>query len=388
LADQPPSALDTITVALLEPVDPDNAASPANDSERLLFRNLYDNLVRLDCHGDVRPGLAGLWTTAPEGNGWVLTLREGAKFLSGTAMSAADVVRKLKVLATSDSAASRALGIDSAIGLDEKRVRIVVRDGIGDSAPRFLADPALAMIESLPPALGSEAGTIAIPLRGNLPAIDFRFLLQRDPRDALDRDVDLVVTRDPLLVEYVSSRSEFSIHPLPWSRTYALLEPAKEPGGLAGSLNLADIKSSLAKDVVRTGARAAEPPYWWSDLASCPAGSSRPAGSPSSRVAYRQDDEVAQGLAERIVALAPTAEGLRAAGLDAEAFAAAVRGGADRAYIIGLPRKSLAPCRDRPVWPEGARLVPLIDTRAYAIVGDGAPPLQVEWDGTVRVGEP
>ncbi|HET9465397.1 MAG TPA: hypothetical protein VFO71_07705 [Gemmatimonadales bacterium] len=388
LADQPPGAPDTISVALLEPVDPDNAASPANDSERLLFRNLYDNLVHLDCQHEVRPGLAGLWTPAPGGNGWVLTLREGAELPSGIAMSAADVRGKIKALATSDRATLRALGIDSALALDAKRVQIVLREGAGDSAPRLLADPALAMTESVPPALGSEAGTIAISRRGNLPVIDFRFLLQRDPRDALDRDIDLVVTRDPLLVEYASSRSDFRVHPLPWSRTYALLEPENQAGGLAGSLDLTEIKSSLAKDVVRAGARAAEPPDWWSALGACPAGSPRPTASPSSRVAYHQDDDVARALAERAVALAPTSAGLRAVGLDAEAFAAAVRDGADRGYIVGLPRESLAPCRDRPLWPEGARLVPLIDTRGWAIVRKGAPPLTVEWDGTVRVVTP
>jgi hypothetical protein len=39
-------------------------------------------------------------------------------------------------------------------------------------------------------------------------------------------------------------------------------------------------------------------------------------------------------------------------------------------------------------FPVGARIQPLIDTRAYAIVRKGSPPLTVEWDGTVRVAEP
>jgi hypothetical protein len=74
--------------------------------------------------------------------------------------------------------------------------------------------------------------------------------------------------------------------------------------------------------------------------------------------------------------------------LDAAAFETSVRGGTERAYVVGLPRQSLAPCRDASMWPEGARLLPLIDTRAYAIVRKGAPPLTVDWDGTIRVAEP
>jgi hypothetical protein len=38
--------------------------------------------------------------------------------------------------------------------------------------------------------------------------------------------------------------------------------------------------------------------------------------------------------------------------------------------------------------PPGVRSLPLIDTRAYAIVRKGVPPLTVEWDGTLRVGGP
>jgi hypothetical protein len=88
------------------------------------------------------------------------------------------------------------------------------------------------------------------------------------------------------------------------------------------------------------------------------------------------------------VALASTSAGLRAVGLDAAEFARAVRRRTERAYVIGLPRQSLAPCRDASIWPRGAPLLPLIDTRAYAIVRKGTPPLTVEWDGTIRLVEP
>lgn len=366
-----PNQLDTLTVALLEPVDLGHAMAPVNDSERLLFRNLFENLIRVDCERAVRPGLAEFWTADSGGRGWILTLREGATF------PVADI---------RDSASARAIGIDSAFQLDDRRLRVLTRGT--DSLPRFLADPALVLIDSLASGGGSGEGSLLVPRRGRLPVIDFRFPLQRDARDALDGEVDLVVTRDPVLVDYVSNRVEFATFALPWSRTYALLEGGNRQENLGSVLREASVRSSLARDAVRAGARAAEPPYWWSDHSSCPATSTRYSGTPSSRVAYRKDDEVARGLAERIVALASTSTGLRAVGLEAAEFATAVRGGTERAYVIGLPRQSLAPCRDASMWPAGAQLLPLIDTKAYAIVRKGAPPLTVEWDGTLRVVEP
>ena len=52
---------DTLRIALLEPVDAGHAPTPANDAERLVFRQLYEPLVRVDCAGVVRPGLASRW---------------------------------------------------------------------------------------------------------------------------------------------------------------------------------------------------------------------------------------------------------------------------------------------------------------------------------------
>ena len=37
------------TVAVSNPIDPSNAPHPSNDSERLVFRQLYETLVRVDC---------------------------------------------------------------------------------------------------------------------------------------------------------------------------------------------------------------------------------------------------------------------------------------------------------------------------------------------------
>ena len=79
------------TVGLSDRIDPSNAPRPSNASERLLFRQLYETLVRVDCMGRVRPGLAASWRLDGDGRTWIVTLREGARFSDGTAVTAADV---------------------------------------------------------------------------------------------------------------------------------------------------------------------------------------------------------------------------------------------------------------------------------------------------------
>ncbi|HEY0350707.1 MAG TPA: hypothetical protein VGC48_01220, partial [Gemmatimonadales bacterium] len=95
-------------------------------------------------------------------------------------------------------------------------------------------------------------------------------------------------------------------------------------------------------------------------------------------------DAVARGLAERLVALAGTGSSVRAAALDPQELAAALRDQTERAVVIAVPRESLAPCHDASAWPGGSSIQPLIDTRARAIIRRGSPPLTVDWDGTLR----
>src|SRR5690349_14603079 len=48
-------------VGLTESVSPANAPVPQNDSERLLFGQAYDTLVRAGCDSSVQPALASTW---------------------------------------------------------------------------------------------------------------------------------------------------------------------------------------------------------------------------------------------------------------------------------------------------------------------------------------
>jgi len=71
---------DTLTVALLGSVDPAHAPVAVSDAERLVFAQLYEPLVHVDCAGRVVPGLADSWRVDSGGRRWTFTLRRDAQF--------------------------------------------------------------------------------------------------------------------------------------------------------------------------------------------------------------------------------------------------------------------------------------------------------------------
>jgi hypothetical protein len=365
---------------LLDPIElsVSHVQRPTNDSERLLFRNLFDNLIRMDCREVIRPGLAESWTSDSNGAVWTFNLREKAARFGASATAGATGIM------ASAWTGGKIQGVDSVQAVSDRILRIFLSRRT-DSVPRFLADPALSLVNGLADDGSDSTGAIQLPASGTRPVIDFLFPLTGDPRDVLDRQVDLLVSRDPSLIEYAASRTEFDTFALPWTRTYVLLQPA---GAKALAVTLSDAeRQSLARDAVRADARPAEPLQWWNKVDGC-VGTIAEASDLSGRIVYISGDDVARALAARAVALAAAGSGLRAVGVVASEFTTLLRRGAERAYILALPRQTLAPCRETAALPRGARIHPLIDTRAYAMVRKGAPPLTVDWDGTVRVVEP
>jgi hypothetical protein len=352
---------------------------PSNDSEQLLFPQYFETLVRLDCMGNPRPGLAKWWSADETGRVWTFVLPDG-RFADGSLETAPRVVSNWR----EREATVRELGIESVAVLDSNRL-VVTLSQRADSAPHLFANPALA-VSRAPSRLAPDGDILVVQSDGPAPtAIHFRVEPNSDLRDALDRGADLVVTRDPALVDYVAERAEFATFPLPWSRTYVMIQPAGVQ--LLDMVRVETQRRSLARDAVSADARAAEPPLWLNKLASCPASVASGPTATSSRIVYLRGDEVSRGLAERMVALAGSGTGLRAAALEPSEFARLLRTGSERAYVVALSSHALASCMSAD-WPDGARTQPLIETRAYAIVRRGAPSLTVDWDGTVRVGSP
>jgi hypothetical protein len=316
--------------------------------------------VRLDCEGHPSPGLAVSWSRDSSARYWTLDLDTPSTWTAGTLAAAwwAD---------PDASAALRWAGVESLVPLDERRLVL------GFSAPQpeppaVLADRSLGV----PP---TSPRRISV-----LPKLD-----SGDLRDAIDRGVDLVQTSDPDVIEYASRRPGLTTVPLPWNRAYLLLLPWRSAGvGAAIPLDTAAFRAALARDAVRTDARAAEPRSWWDHAGTCrrepvPPGRRREVAN---TVVYRAADPVARGLAERIVALAGAPE-LAARGLDDKSFVSALASGSERAFVVAVPLHATAPCRESAGWPLTITAVPLIETRPHAILRRGTPPLTVEWDGTL-----
>lgn len=304
------------------------------------------------------------------------------------------------------------------------------RSGTGPYRPRAPAGPVAGGRASLIPARPEDSALFparpeGAPEAGAQAAVTLRSV-DRDPRDALDAGADLVVTGNPDAVAYAVARPDFAAVALPWSRIYVLLVPPDTgPGserrgppetGTAGHPNGLDLVSSaearaaLARDAVRVEARGAEPPFWWEtpcpDTARADATPSAPGpappsgppplpgpvppsgrgrGVPHSRIGYPANDPTARDLAARLVALGVLGPRSSAVGLAPDDLAASLRAAALAGYVVSLPRAPLVPCAERPDWPAGSRLVPLVETRMRALVRRGAAAFTVDWDGGIRL---
>ena len=266
------------TVALTDRIDPSNAPHPSNESERLLFRQLYETLARADCMGRLVPGLAASWRLDGDGRTWIVTLREGARFSDGTPVTAADV----RASWTRDSIGGELQPhvsrlVESIVASDDQTLAIRLRSQRVDM-PLALAHPDLAVAKdvadsrwpigtrsariapdgNVPSASASSAITIA---RDNLPPIRF-LVAPGDPRDLLDKGVDLLLTRDPAALDYAATLPQFQSVPLAWQRTHVLLAPGRSRSSPSLS---EEARQVLADDAVRGEARGAQGPFWWTD---------------------------------------------------------------------------------------------------------------------------
>ena len=325
-------------------------------------------LIRLDCTGAARPAAVEAWAPDSTRRTWTLTLASSALDINAASAAAEWWTRP-------DAATTlRNARIASIVPLDELRL-VATFDRSFDSVPPIFADPSLALVTDSGPAMGTT------------------FTLRRltgDPRDALDGGADILLADDHELLAYARARSELVVHPLPWSRIYALVIPPGQRG--FEDLIPADsaaFRAELARDAVRVDARAAAGSYWWADAAAV---CSQLEESPTTTVrglwttSPDWNDPVARALAERLVALSPKPMRVTG-GLDRRSPIPAIHSERGRAYVVPLPRTALVPCREIAAWPTGATVVPLIETRRSVVVRRGVPPLTVEFDGRLRAAD-
>jgi len=255
-----------------------------------------------------------------------------------------------------------------------------------------------------------------------------------DARDLLEAEADVMVTGDPDVIEYAVSRPHLEAVPLPWSRKYILLSTTRVLGIRLGDRLPGfgrDFTDALARDTVPRVSRGHEESAWWKSLDSCgneaesrgrnvsaASLASMPEPGERLRIIYDREDPVARGLAERIVGLGaagpdgpPAAAQLEAAvpglakdpgvlsaaGVSEEELKAGLAKGDQFAYIIWIPLDPAGPCREtgrlieRAFWLSrlGGRLdeaiLPLVDTRRYAILRKGTAGLSIDWSGDIRI---
>ena len=385
-----------------------------------MFAQLYETLIDIDCEGHAYPGLAASWTLDATRTRVTLVLRDGARFWNGKPVLASDVLAAWRATAGRSTESNLARRVADGTTIVDDRTLTV---SLPDTAWLVLADPALAVYQAQAGAVWAEGSgsyrvaertaadeplTLAPVSTTANPTLVIRSRGNNDARDAIDDGVDVLVTDDPMAVSYAATRSNLGAVALPWSHTYALALPNANSSDAAALAPLARdrdaLTASLARDAVHAEARAAQPPYWWIGIQGCQRIARGTAPSPAdgrrlSRVVYRRDDRVARGLAERLVALG---RGATAAALSPDNFARALRAGDELAYVVELDRMSLSHCEDLAVlesaapWLAGgpgegittATLIPLIDTRARAIVNRERVSAMIDWEGTLRISGP
>jgi hypothetical protein len=434
---------DTVTFALLDAVEPEHAPWARNASERLLFGQLYETLIYVDCRESVQPGLAGSWKSAQRGRRWMFELREDARFWDGTLLTAEDVKRSWQEQIINHTV------IDS-VAADGDRVLHVFFKQRQTEVPRLLSAPAFAIVKQTEasrwpmgsgtyqidastgrsPGISGRSITVRPAFDNKGPVITFRETSAYDTRDLLDNVIDVMLTTDPAVLEYAAGRSQLATVALPWNRTYLLLSTSRVEAIRRGTLPRdisSDLSAGLARDAVRSDARGSRSPFWWTNLSHCGTLSATipglppfPRGDDAStgqyRVLYDLDDPTARDLAQRIVALAatdPTASPeaasiisavpglssgparLVAEGATTGELNSSLRRGSAFAYIISVPRRPSDPCDearqlvDRAPWfaeiEISRAVIPLVDTRANAIVRRDQVELIADWYGDIFV---
>jgi hypothetical protein len=389
------AARDTLSVALPEPVDPAHAPAPKNDTERLVFRQLYETLIRVDCTGRVLPGLARSAERSAR-DAWTFTLRDEARFWDGAPVTSRDVLAAWR-------ARDEALAQNVTI-IDEHT--LTVRQP--DTPFQPFADPALSVSKPAPgggwpigtgahwvtgaPTSGSDL-LLASPVPpATRPVLKLATAAATRLRDALDEGADLLLTGDPAVLEYARTRPGHRDVPLEWHRTYVLLAPGRTNRGFGA------IRRESLREAVHLDARAAEAPgdgqFWFTDVRSCSLPQVRDPTEPAARrqrVVYDQTDRSAADLAARLVGLGAVGPHAVATGLAPSAFAATFETARDAAYVLALPRRVFDVCRaarELPPWIPSGTIEPLVDVRWHAVARRGVARLTVDWDGTLRLGAP
>ncbi|HET8622409.1 MAG TPA: hypothetical protein VFM14_02500 [Gemmatimonadales bacterium] len=353
VAGQSGREVDTLDV-LFDP-EPGTSLPPVTGSDWFSWAHTYETLVRLDCTGVPRPALAASWRPGDDGRSWIVETRSASSLPSEAVTQAVDQLPARLAQA----------GFTSVVRDGDHQLHVSF-DHPSDSVPAILADLSLAMRRSALPLAGAPSRPVlrALPRPSDL-------------RDAIDDGMPIVVTTDPVTLDYARRRPDREVVPLPWSAVYVLVSPHPFPAAADDRF-----RAALAQDVVRAEARAAGAEYWWSNCGSGPGA----AEARDSLLAYPARDPSAASLAARLVALGVA--GPRGAVLPMEPGEIPHRlGRGDLAgAVVALPVELGGPC-PRSI-PAGYVVTPLVETRAHLVGRRDGPAIRRDAFGVLRVDGP
>ncbi len=233
-----------LRLGLPGPVSSLDAPLAVTEAERHIFANLYETLVRVDCDGAARPGLASTWAAFDGGRTWVFVLRPGATFWDGVPVSAADVIaswrRGAQIRAARGEPATGGaldLGRGAAVAAGRDTVVIHLPQPL-ERLPLLLANPSLVTARSGPGAWPLGTGPCRVDTAPGLAdtlrlrpnpahprAPRWSTLTVVDTQAARgDGNLDAVVVRERDAVAMWQRRG-LRAHPLPWDRVYLLACP-------------------------------------------------------------------------------------------------------------------------------------------------------------------
>jgi hypothetical protein len=396
-------------IGVVDPVDFSLAPHPRSDGEGLLFATIHPPLVRLDCRGRLQAGVAAGWEPGEPGE-WRLAI-PGAR-------ERGDAVARALARGT------RLEGGVELAAVERTPSGVVVRfrgEGVEEDGAGVLAERGLVPVAALESGWGSRlSGLRLVPVaaagsgvtlhlvagsgEGEERLAVVRVVPGGDPRDLLDEGVHLVLTRDPVAVAWGRSREGIQAVALPPDRIYRLALP----GGGFRTLP-PGLSAGLVRDVVPLGRVPSAPGPVVPEVCPTVAVGTLPpvSGGVRPRVVHPLGDPVARALAERVAALAgpggsaplagirgggPESNALlEVVGLDPARFQAALREGRDAAYLVHGPVGPAAPCtraasRAREIpWLDRGSLLSLVEVGPHALIRAGAPALEVDGTGAVRM---
>ena len=339
-------------------------------ADRFMASVRTESLVWVDCEGHLRPAVARAWTSDVDGRTWTFTFTDQ--------VARAGAGRAIETSLARDTGMWSAL---APVSLEDGGVSLRIGLGQPVSSGRPFADPRILALEVLRPVDAAAVRGIRFPIGDGPEPVSWGEI-----RDAVDDRADLAVTRAADVVRYGEATGAYHTTPLAWDRLHLLVTPAAAGAGLGEP-------TSEMLDLVAAGLRAdtrpAGLPSWMRD--SCGARptafSEEPTGT-DGRIAYLAGDPLGADLASRLVALGLRDAGLlRELGLEAPGRAwaavpleavelrARLRSRAGPS-LVSAPRRPLTPCEARTTWdalvPSTSHVVPLVESRAHALIRSGA----------------